>query len=176
MDDLKKIKIFCIVGFAFVCVFGSLSHFFYDWSNNNVIIGVLFPANESTWEHLKLAIFPTLLFFLVGAKFIKNENYIFALFITLLTPMIVIPTIFYTYTAIVGSSIIWIDILNYFIAVFISWLFCYLILKHEPFNKYYTIFSLIGIAIILVCYLTFTLNPPKNFLFYDYANNRYGLK
>ena len=90
---------FCIVGFLFVSILGALSHFFYKWSGENKIIGIIFPANESTWEHLKLAIFPTLLYFLIGTFFIKNPNYLFAFFITLITPIIVIPLIFYTYTA-----------------------------------------------------------------------------
>ena len=63
MTEKKKILIFCLIGFLFVSIFGALSHFFYEWSGKNKIVGFLFPANESTWEHLKLAIFPTLLFF-----------------------------------------------------------------------------------------------------------------
>ena len=49
---------------------------FYDWSGKNEIVGILFPANESTWEHLKLALVPTFIYFGIGSIFIKNKNYI----------------------------------------------------------------------------------------------------
>ena len=113
----KKILIFCIIGFLFVSIMGALSHFFYEWSSYNKIIGILFPANESAWEHLKLAILPTILYFAFGKIFIKNDNYLFALFISLLVPIVVIPILFYTCTAVIGHEILFIDILIYLFAV-----------------------------------------------------------
>lgn len=172
----SKILIFCLIGFLFVSIFGALSHFFYEWSGKNKIVGFLFPANESTWEHLKLAIFPTLLFFFAGLFIFKNSNYMFAFFITLLTPIVLIPLIFYTYTAFTGSSIHFVDILTYFVSVFFSFYFCYIILCHEPLGKVANIFSIIGIIIILICYFLFTLYPPKIFLFKDAVTRGYGLK
>ncbi len=159
-----------------MCVFGSLSHFFYAWSGYDKVVGILFPANESTWEHLKLAIFPTLVYFIVGLFFIRNKNYIVALFVTLLTPMLLIPSIFYSYTSVIGKSLIWLDILSYFISVFLAFLFCYLILNSDPFGNRATIVSFIGIIVIIFCYLTFTICPLQNFLFKDYTDNSYGLK
>ena len=123
MAGKKKNFIFCLVAFLFISIFGSVSHFFYQWSGKNNFIGFLFSANESTWEHLKLAIFPTLLFFLTGMFVLKYLNYMFAFFITLLTSMIFIPAIFYFYTFISGHSILIIDILTYFISVFFCLLF-----------------------------------------------------
>ena len=55
---MKNIRSWLIAGFIFTAVFGTLSHFFYDWSNENVLIGLISPVNESTWEHMKLLFFP----------------------------------------------------------------------------------------------------------------------
>ena len=99
----------------------------------------------------------------------KSPNYIFAMFITLLTPTILIPLIFYGYTAISGSSILVVDIITFLISVSIAWLFCFLILQQKKLNKWFNIIGIIGILIILVCYLTFTINPPQIFLFKDQA-------
>lgn len=175
MTEKKKIILFCLFTFLFISIFGSISHFFYDWSNNNKFIGFLFPANESTWEHLKLALFPTFAYFFIGSIFFKNPNYLFALFITLLTPMILIPLIFYSYTAFTGNSILFIDILSYFLSVSLACYFCYIILIHKPLGKTANVISIIGISIILICYLTFTIYPPKTFLFKDSLSNKYGL-
>lgn len=135
MSNKNKIMLFCLIGFIFVSIFGTLSHFFYGWSGNNKLVGIFFTANESTWEHLKLAIFPTLIYFFFGLTFIKSPNYLFSFFIVLLIPMILIPFIFYTYTAFTKSPILIIDILSYFISIFVAFLICYKILCFKPLSK-----------------------------------------
>ena len=57
-NTLKKSEIF---GAIFVMVFGTLMHFFYDWSGKNPVVALFAPYNESTWEHLKLLFFPVLI-------------------------------------------------------------------------------------------------------------------
>ena len=172
----KKILIFCIIGFLFVSIMGALSHFFYEWSDFNKIIGILFPANESTWEHLKLAILPTILYFAFGKIFIKNDNYLFALFISLLVPIVVIPILFYTYTAVIGHEILFVDILIFLFSVGFAFFMCWLILALNPLKQVYNIFAVIGLILILISYLTLTLYPPNFFIFKDFTNNTYGLK
>ena len=114
--------------------------------------------------------------FFFGKIFIKNANYLFALFITLLTPIIVIPILFYTYTAVVGHEILVVDILIYLLAVLLAFVLCWLILSLNSLKKIYNIIAIIGLIVILICYLTFTLYPPNFFLFKDIINNSYGLK
>lgn len=174
MLERKIIKIFCIVGFLFVCVLGTVSHFFYFWSGKKKIVGIFFPVNESTWEHLKLSIFPTLFFFGIGAFFITSNSYAFALFITLLIPMVVIPIIFYSYTCVLKKSILLIDILTFYVSVAISWIASFLILNSNLSNEIINVISYVGIAVIILFYLTFTLHPPKIFLFKDPISGEYG--
>lgn len=52
-------------GIGFVLVLGTLSHFFFDWSGENRLVGIFAAVNESTWEHLKLLFFPALLFWVL---------------------------------------------------------------------------------------------------------------
>ena len=47
-----------IIGILAVWVSGSLFHFVYDWTGHNTLVGLFFPTNESTWEHMKLAFLP----------------------------------------------------------------------------------------------------------------------
>ena len=42
----------------FVWVVGSASHFFYGWSGENPLVGLLFASSESVWEHSKLGFWP----------------------------------------------------------------------------------------------------------------------
>lgn len=137
--------------------------FFYFWSGKKKIVGIFFPVNESTWEHLKLSIFPTLIFFGIGVFFITSNSYAFALFITLLIPMVVIPIIFYSYTCVLKKSILLIDILTFYVSVAISWIASFLILNSNLSNEIINVISYVGIAIIILFYLTFTLIHLKYF-------------
>lgn len=155
---------------------GTLSHFFYDWSNYNIVVGIFFPANESVWEHLKLALLPTIVCFFAGYKFINKNNFYIAMFLILLIPMVFIIAFFYLYVAIVGKEILFLDISIYFISVCISWYTCYNILNLPSYSHKYTALSIIGIILILIAYLLFTLYPPFFTLFKDYNSNSFGLK
>ena len=62
---MKNIRSWLIAGFIFTAVFGTFSHFFYGWSNENPLIGLISPVNESTWEHMKLVFPPVLLWSLL---------------------------------------------------------------------------------------------------------------
>lgn len=170
----KQIFVFCLIGFLFVSVFGALSHFFYGWSGNNRIAGIFFPVNESTWEHLKLAIFPTIVYFIAGVFLIKNENFFFSFFIALLAPMILIPVIFYGYTAFTGKAILAVDILTYFVCVAAAFLLCGVVLSRPPLGRGCKTAAIAGICVIFVCYMTFTLFPPRIFLFRDGITGLYG--
>lgn len=62
---MKYLKRHTIIGILFVLVTGTLSHFLYDWSGQNPVIGLFTPINESVWEHMKLLFFPMLLYSLL---------------------------------------------------------------------------------------------------------------
>lgn len=46
---------YIIAGYLFTAVFGTLSHFLYDCSGQNLFIALFAPVNESIWEHMKLS-------------------------------------------------------------------------------------------------------------------------
>ncbi len=122
-----------------------------------------------------MSILPTIIYFVCAHNFLKNKNYSFAMFICLLTPIILIPSIFYSYTAISQKSILVLDIFTFFISVFFAFLFAFLILKQKNNSTIVKIISIVGILVIIVCYLLFTIFPPKIFLFQDVTNGKYGL-
>ena len=77
---------------------GSLFHFVYDWSHQNKIVGLFGAVNESTWEHVKIALTATFLWsFYDGFFYGAMPNYFFAKLFCLLTIVIAIPLIFYVY-------------------------------------------------------------------------------
>ena len=58
----RDLSLWQLVGFAFTALGGTLLHFLYDWTNNN-IVAAFTAVNESTWEHMKLLYFPLFFFF-----------------------------------------------------------------------------------------------------------------
>ena len=68
-----------VLAFLIIGILGTLGHFVYDWSGQAKILGYFFATNESTWEHLKLLFFPTIIYSLFEFKFSKEKfkNYIY---------------------------------------------------------------------------------------------------
>ncbi|NMB92292.1 MAG: hypothetical protein GYA31_01555, partial [Parcubacteria group bacterium] len=69
-----------LIGIIFITILGSLLHFTFEWSNKNLLVGTFSAVNESTWEHLKLAVIPAIIWMLIEMKLLKDrpENFFFA--------------------------------------------------------------------------------------------------
>ena len=86
--------VFFIVSVIVISIIGTLLHFMYDITNHNKTVGLFSAVNESTWEHIKIALTPTLLWSIIdGIKFWNNPNYFPAKFISLL--LIILLLVFY---------------------------------------------------------------------------------
>ncbi len=74
---------------------GCLLHFTYAWSGRNKFVAIFSAVNESTWEHIKLALSGIFLCMLVDVWFLgDNPNYWLARSILFVAPIVVIPLIF----------------------------------------------------------------------------------
>ena len=58
---MKKIK---TIGVYVIFVLSFISHFMYDILPNP-LFSILFPVNESIWEHMKLLVTPVLIFSII---------------------------------------------------------------------------------------------------------------
>ena len=161
-----------IIGIIIICIVGTLLHFVYEWSHHNKIVAIFAAVNESTWEHIKIGMTPTILWSLI---YINKPSYIVSLSLSLLTIILVIPIIFYTYTLFTKKAILIVDIISFCITITLSQLvFHYFI--NLNISSIYTYLS-IGLLIIeLFCYFTFTYYPFKNFIFKDPITHKYGVE
>lgn len=155
------------IGVIFSFILGTLLHFTYEIFNRNKFIGYFSATNESIWEHIKLSIFPIFIFMIILISFnYKNiNNPFFALGISLLFSLIIVPTLFYSYTYFTKKSIFLIDILIFVIAVVLPFLLIKYIIN---LPKFFIIFELIGILLtvsILFMFFYFTYHPPKHKIF-----------
>lgn len=176
---MQKNKLFklSIIGFVFVSIIGSISHFVFEWSGFSRVIAVFFPINESIWEHLKLLFFPYLLWTVIEYSLIKKPNgFLTGKFIGSLTGMASIVIFYYTYTGLSGKSIEILNILSFFIGVGIAFLTdCYLIKTQKFGGKTADTISIAAFIALSAIFFIFTFIPPLIPLFKDPINSTYGL-
>lgn len=168
----KLLKSYAVIGIIFVVITGSLSHFLYDWSNHNPIVGLFTPVNESIWEHMKLLFFPMLFYsiFMIYKFKHKFPCIASALFFGILTGTLLIPFFYYAYTNILGKNYFVLDISVFILSIVISfWLTYKLTLSHR-LESHTFVFG-ISICILFVLFLLFTYHPPNSAVFQDPAAN-----
>ena len=124
---MNLLKRFCVVGAIITIILGVISHFVYDWSGNNFLVGLFFPVNESTWEHMKLLFFPMLAYALIAGKKIEQQHPCIydAMFSGILAGLVMIPVLFYTYTGVLGFNVDWLNIALYIVSVLVAYYVVY---------------------------------------------------
>ena len=80
------------IGILVISIVGTIAHFLYDISKHNKVVGLFTAVNESTWEHIKIALTPSFLWGIVdGFKYGEFSNYFCAKFISLFSIIFIIP-------------------------------------------------------------------------------------
>lgn len=175
MNNLLKRKE--IIGVFVVFLLGFLMHFLYEWSDHSTFIGLFAPINESVWEHLKLVLWPTIIYSLYEYFSIKDHktNFTTAKLASILIAIATILIIFYSYTSITGHSILFIDILSFLIGISLGQLFSYKIMTEKELPNWLNVLSLILIIALIAIFIVFTFSPPELPPFQDPTNGNYGI-
>ena len=173
----KLIRVELIV-ILFCLILGTLLHFTYEWSGENLFIGSFSAVNESVWEHLKLVFYPMVIAAIVEYFFVKDvsNNYVEAKTIGIFTAICFIIVSFFTYSGIIGTSIIVIDILIFIISIILGEYVAYRLMKRENESTVTTeCLSIIILVFLLLCFIIFTYLPPEVNLFRDVTTGIYGI-
>ncbi len=171
MKKIKIISIFIMFALSF------LSHFAYE-TIPNFISSILFPVNESIWEHMKLLSTPVLLYmiieyFIFKKKKIETNNFILSYSLSIISSIIIFLIIYVPIYNKIGNSM-FIDIMLLII------MFIYIaFLTYKLFNiKKIKYNNLLGIILFIIIYFNFfylTYYPIKDYLFLDTTKNIYGI-
>lgn len=165
---MKKLKHYTITGAIFVIITGTISHFIYEWSGRQFLLGFFFPVSESTWEHMKLCFFPMLIYSCFMNKRWKDAYpcVTSALLFGTLLGTFLIPVIFYTYTGIIGRNYLFLDIATFIISVLLAFLCVYrLTVSCKMFSHTFLLGSLV--FVMAICFLMFTYLPPNLGIFIE---------
>ena len=172
--SIKKSRIIAIFG---VFALSFLFHFAYELLPN-FIFSIIFPVNESIWEHMKI-IYSSIIFYGIIDYFIYKKfdldyhNFVFSVVFSAFIGILIYLALFLPLYFKFGESMvlsIGILFITYIIVYFIS----YYILISDEFDYSYLWILLIIIGYVIFGYLTY--KPIHNQLFYDTHHKIYGIK
>ncbi len=134
-------------------------------------------VNESTWEHMKLLVAPTLLVMVFQHIFLRSDysNLINGILVLYIVETVSIPLLYESLRLIFKGVPFIITILIFYISIVLGLFSEYLILKNG-ISILSELVSFIFIMIITFKFGILTYFPPKIFLFKDPVTGRYGDK
>lgn len=172
IDEIKKYQIFSAI---FVCILGTFLHFTYKISGENKLVASFSAVNESVWEHLKLLYFPMLITTIMGYFYIEKNcsNSLCAKTLGIITSILFVIGFFYTYSGIIGKSIVFVDILSFFVAATLGEYVAFKIMTSNfECNNLVAIISLIA---LFIGFILFTYTTPELGIFKDPVTGKYGI-
>ncbi len=175
--DRRAIARWEFAGFFFINLIGSLLHFVFDWSGRWKPLALIAAVNESTWEHLKLAFWPALLFMLIEYKYVGRQvrNFVVGKVLSLYVMPAVIIILFYGYLWIVGRDVLLLDILIFVFAVGVGQCVSFATFSATAGVLHSRKLAMILLTILLLAFLLFTFFAPRLFLFEDSRTGGYGI-
>jgi hypothetical protein len=175
--ERKSVLVYELIGMVFIIILGSVLHFTFEWSGSQPVVGVFSAVNESVWEHLMLAFWPSLLLMLIEYALLKKaaSNFALAKTIGVYLMVFIIPTVFYSYTAITGKSIFVIDISTFVVAVIIGQISSCKLLTYKKLPKNFNRISIVALTLLGLAFILFTFYPPQLLIFRDPNTGEYGL-
>ncbi len=157
----NRIFLYEIISFVFATTVGILLHFLYKWSGGSVFIAPFAAVTESVWEHLKLIYWPFLIttlagYFITGRRI---DNYFFYQARSMSLGMAFFIIAFYTYSGIIGTIFLVVDIIIYYIGYIISYRHSFYCLTVNPSRgslNYYGGMIFLAYGILLIFFTFFT--------------------
>ena len=115
----NSINLWQLLGFATTALGGTVLHFLYDKLGGALWIAPFSSVNESTWEHMKLLFWPMLVFALTESLLLRERGDFWCVKLRgILLGLLLIPTLFYGYNAVIGKSPDWINIAIFFLSLY----------------------------------------------------------
>ncbi|TFG04111.1 hypothetical protein EU538_12770 [Candidatus Thorarchaeota archaeon] len=166
-----------VFGIVFIVIIGSALHFVFDLAGGWRPLAIIAAVNESVWEHLKLGVWPALIYGLMEYRHINklSSNFVFAKAIGILIIPVAITVLFYGYTAFT-SHILAVDIAIFVIAVVLGQMTAYKILTAAPLPARTKKMGIVVVLLLMIAFATLTHYPPQLPIFRDPVSGGYGIQ
>lgn len=180
--DIKDpIKNYIIWGIVVIFVLSSFMHFLYDISGKMIIFAIISPINESIWEHLKITLLPTIIWWIITYNILKKykemdfKKWIFSSIISFVVGIIFILIFYYFYSGAFGIQSVFLDVLGLLIGITFGQLVALKIYNDAKISPVYYYIVFTAFIILIVMFITFTFETPHIPLFKDLSTGKYGL-
>lgn len=173
-----QIKNWEIIGIFFIIAFGASLHFVFEWTDYWRPAALIAAVNESTWEHFKIAFWPSMIWAVIEYLFIRKEvnNFAIAKSAGFLIMPIVTAVLFYGYNAITGQHYLILDIIIFIISAITGQIISMQLLLRDKIKVNWL--RKMAIAILIFMTISFSLLsyfPMRNFLFAHPENGEFGI-
>lgn len=159
-----------------VVILGTFWHFGFELFGKNFLTGMVFPINESVWEHQKIVFFPLLLAGITAYLLSKPKNN--AIWLGTLAgsvlAMLAVFFGFYLYSSIIGESLL-ADILLFILSIILGMYAAWWITINFKSAKKYAPLAITGLIIICAALVYLTVNPPELKPFIEQSSGKYGI-
>lgn len=166
-----------LAAFLFTALAGTLLHFLFDWSGQLPPVGIVSAVNESVWEHMKLLYFPMLLSALAQRPLLcgQRHNFWCVKLLGVLFGLVLIPTLYYTYTGALGIHLTWVDISIFYISAAAAYFLETRLLLPEHRRACPSVLAAALVVSLAFVFLLFTFFPPELPIFQDPVTLTYGI-
>ena len=173
----KRLFYWELAGFLFTAALGTLLHFVYDWCGGSALAAAFSAVNESTWEHMKLLFFPALVFSVVQVWALGRTypDLLEVRAISVLAGLALIPTLFYTYTGVLGFHVMWADIAVFFLAALGMCALEFRLLGRRRAALWRQVAGLLLLWVLAFLFVYWTFRPPHLGLWRDPVTGGYGI-
>ncbi len=173
----KRLRKLNYLGTVICFLLSSLLHFSYKLSSGAVWSILFAAANESIWEHIKILTLPYFIWSFIEISLfrIPIKKFIVAKTAGIYSIMFFTIVFFEAYTNLIGKSIVLVDILSAFAWIAVAFFISYKILISSDKVCQWSTIAAFMLILYIVMFMTFTINPPKIFLFLDPVTNTYGI-
>lgn len=158
---MKRVIKFSL-NYILIAIIGTLFHFMYKWTGENVYLAFLWPVNESIFEHLKMFFFPVMLVSLIQLIFVKEDKGLFlsSRLYGALYAIIGCIAFYYVYKINVPEVKEVVFILSYYVFLFLGLFMSYNIYRYMKTMPEYLQWVAFSIAVLLVVtFICFTYKP-----------------
>ena len=174
----KRLALWELGGFLFTAALGTALHFTFAWSGQNLLAAAFSSVNESVWEHMKLLFFPVF-FWSVGQVCFLGRNYpnfLAVRALSVLAGVALVPALYYTYTGVVGTHVLWADILVFLAAdLGLFWLDFRLLRRGRLTGGWAQVLGLGALWALAFLFVWCTFRPPHLDLWRDMAAGTFGI-
>lgn len=171
-----NIFILLIISFLILSVFGTLLHFTHGWLKKGFLLHIFSALNESSWEHMKMLVAPTLLvmviqYFALEARYTNLFNSFLIFFLVELVSM---PLLFELLKYLFKNKVpLVFTIVLFYICILLGLLSEYLFLQNGVFVMS-ELMAKIGIVVVTASFIVFSYFPPHFPILKDPVNGGYG--